>query len=177
MSLHPDSNRVFAEIMGSKPIRQRGWLTKVGNKLYRLTEAGRQHASGLSRLKSDRDEKISLGRSEREEIERLLRAKATKKFRSGFLDEITFHDACAFWRISARCAAIEFKGRYNNLDQLLNAAKSVALGKDFTFRHGGNPINLSDLSVLKEVQGFMRERFQNEIAVILQRTDQRVRTN
>src|SRR5918911_2824096 len=41
---YPDSNRVFAEIMGSKPIRKRGLLTKVGSKMYSLTEAGRDHA-------------------------------------------------------------------------------------------------------------------------------------
>ncbi|OFV91516.1 MAG: hypothetical protein A3H28_06985 [Acidobacteria bacterium RIFCSPLOWO2_02_FULL_61_28] len=171
---YPDSNRVFAEIMGSKPIRQKGWLAKDGNKLYRLTEAGRQHGSILSRSKSDGTEKISLERPQREEIERLLKSKATEKFRSGLTDEIIFPDACAFWRISARSAAIEFTGRYNNADQLLEAAKNAALGKDFTFRHGGAPISLSDLSVLEEVHKFMRERFQDEIGVILQRTYQRV---
>src|SRR2546426_1543885 len=31
--LYPDSNRVFAEIMGTKPIRKRGLLIKVGNKM------------------------------------------------------------------------------------------------------------------------------------------------
>src|SRR3989337_1721776 len=41
---YPDSNRVFAEIMGSKPIRKRGLLTKVGSKMYQLTEVGREHA-------------------------------------------------------------------------------------------------------------------------------------
>ena len=42
--LHPDSNRVFAEIMGSKPIRKRGLLIKVGVKQYQLTEAGEELA-------------------------------------------------------------------------------------------------------------------------------------
>ena len=37
---YPDSYRVFAEIMGSKPIRKRGLLRKVGTKMYQLTEAG-----------------------------------------------------------------------------------------------------------------------------------------
>jgi hypothetical protein len=38
---HPDSNRVFAEIMGSKPIRKKGLLVKTGTKMYSLTESGR----------------------------------------------------------------------------------------------------------------------------------------
>src|SRR2546422_184533 len=44
---YPDSNRVFAEIMGSKPIRKRGMLEKVGSKMYQVTEAGREHAEHL----------------------------------------------------------------------------------------------------------------------------------
>ena len=38
----PNSNRVFAEIMGSKPIRKQGLLMKAGTKMFAITEAGRQ---------------------------------------------------------------------------------------------------------------------------------------
>ena len=44
---YPDSNRVFAEIMGSKPIRKKGYLMKVGTKTYKLTESGREYAKFL----------------------------------------------------------------------------------------------------------------------------------
>ena len=40
LPLYPDSNRVFAETMGCKPIRKKGYLVKTGAKTYRLTEAG-----------------------------------------------------------------------------------------------------------------------------------------
>src|SRR3989442_8049614 len=76
--LYPDSNPVSAEIMGSKPIRQKGWLTKVGNKMYQLTEAGRQHGAALSGSDLSGTEKIGLGRDSREEIERVLKAKAAE---------------------------------------------------------------------------------------------------
>src|SRR5262245_26355120 len=45
--LYPNSNRVFAEIMGSKPIRAQGLLMKSGTKMFRLTEAGVQRAAML----------------------------------------------------------------------------------------------------------------------------------
>ncbi len=171
--LYPDSNRVFAEIMGSKPIRQKGWLTKVGNKMYQLTEAGRQHGRGLPGSQLAAAEKIALGRDSREEIERLLKSKAAEKCRNGLTDEITFHDASGFWKISAGSAAIELTGRFNNIQAILDAAKQEALGRDFTFRHGGIAVSLSDLTALEELHKFMKERFRGEIGVILRRTDQR----
>src|SRR4030042_287505 len=46
--IYPNSNRVYAEIMGSKPLRKNGWLRKVGSKIYQLTEAGRSKARLVS---------------------------------------------------------------------------------------------------------------------------------
>ena len=41
----PDSNRVFMEMMGSKPLKAKGWLEKVGSKQYKLSGAGRLAAA------------------------------------------------------------------------------------------------------------------------------------
>jgi hypothetical protein len=171
-SLYPDSNRVFAEIMGTKPVRQRGFLVKVGNKLYQLTEAGIHYAGGLE-PQSGGIEKVGLGRELKDELERLLRAKATDKFATGSIDEITFHDACGFWKISARSTAIEFTGRYNNIERLLNSASTSARDNSIVLRHGGDKITLDDITKLQEMHHFMHERFAAEIDVILRRTDQR----
>jgi hypothetical protein len=171
-SLYPDSNRVFAEIMGSKPIRQRGYLIKVGNKMYQLTEAG-THYAGALHSPAGGAEKVGLGRDTKDELDRLLKAKATEKFRSGRADDITFHDACGFWKISARSTAIEFTGRYSNIDKLLNSARTAAQEKGIVLRHGGETITLTDLNSLQELQQLIRERFATEIDVILRRTDQR----
>ena len=171
-SIYPDSNRVFAEIMGTKPVRQRGYLVKVGNKLYQLTEAGTHYAAGLQSQAAG-TEKVGLARNLKEELERLLRAKATDKFRTGRIDEITFHDACGFWKISARSTAIEFTGRYNNIEKLLASAKSATQEKSIVLRHGGDTITLNDVNNIQEAHHLMRERFAAELDVILRRTDQR----
>src|SRR3954470_19103153 len=52
----PNSNRVFVEIMGSKPIRKQGLLAKSGTKTFRLTESGRQRAEQLLRQSDDSGE-------------------------------------------------------------------------------------------------------------------------
>src|ERR1035438_456643 len=86
-SIYPDSNRVFAEIMGTKPVRQRGYLVKVGNKLYQLTETGSHYAGGLQ-SEATGIEKVGLARDLKDELERLLKTKASEKFRTERVDEI-----------------------------------------------------------------------------------------
>src|SRR5207245_1609489 len=40
--LYPDSNKILSSIMGEKELARRGWLVKMGQKLYALTREGRQ---------------------------------------------------------------------------------------------------------------------------------------
>ena len=42
---YPDSNKVLASIMGEKGLARRGWLDKMGQKLYALTREGRQRGA------------------------------------------------------------------------------------------------------------------------------------
>ena len=39
--LYPDSNKILSSIMGEKGLAKRGWLVKMGQKLYALTREGR----------------------------------------------------------------------------------------------------------------------------------------
>ena len=39
---YPDSNKVLSSIMGAKGLTNRGWLLKMGQKLYSLSREGRQ---------------------------------------------------------------------------------------------------------------------------------------
>jgi hypothetical protein len=40
--LYPDSNKVLSSIMGVKGLASRGWLIKMGQKMYSLTREGKQ---------------------------------------------------------------------------------------------------------------------------------------
>jgi hypothetical protein len=169
--LYPDSNRVFAEIMGAKPIRQRGLLVKVGNKMYQLTEAGRDHARLLSaRLGAYQLEKGGLAREIQRELQRLFASKGTEKHRNGRSQDITFHDACAFWGISPRSSAIEMEGRMANLLRIVEAARAATRGRSVTFDHGGQSYSASDLDELLRVHNDMLKRFAAEVLIIRKRT-------
>lgn len=172
---YPDSNRVFAEIMGSKSIRKRGLLKKVGTKMYQLTEAGREQARLLLRHFSEAPiEKAALAREVEYELKRLFGSKAVEKFRNKRLADLTFHDACAFWSISPRSSAIELEGRIASLKKVIESARTVVQDKAATFEHGSHAFGAHDLDNLLEVHQELFQRFQTEIKVIQKRTDERV---
>jgi len=171
---YPDSNRVFAEIMGSKPIRKRGMLEKVGSKMYQVTEAGHEHAQTLlSRRQRLPIQKASLPREVARELKRLFESKALEKVKSNRNNDLTFYDACAFWRISPRSSAIELEGRLANLEGVVESAVKIVKRKAASFEHGGHAFGRDDLQVLLNVHRKLQERFQEELRIIRKRTDER----
>ena len=150
--MYPNSNRVFAEIMGSKPIRKRGLLVKVGDKMYELTESGKEYAQLLiNRRQGKHVEKAGLGRGIQHELERLLTCKANEKYRNGRLADLTFHDACGFWGISPRSSAIEFEGRTSNVIRIIEEVRKGIQERTVAFEHGGKVFSLQDLEALLEL--------------------------
>lgn len=171
---YPDSNRVFAEIMGSKPIRKRGMLEKVGSKMYQVTEAGREHAEHLlNRRATFSVQKASLPREVARELKRLFSSKAVEKVKSERNDDLTFYDACDYWRISPRSSAIELEGRFANLEKVIQSACKVVQRKAASFDHGGHAFGRADLQVLLNVHSKLQEKFQEELRIIRKRTDER----
>ncbi|HWP60174.1 MAG TPA: hypothetical protein VNL14_19930 [Candidatus Acidoferrales bacterium] len=172
--MYPDSNRVFAEIMGSKPIRKRGFLVKVGEKQYQLTEAGREHARLLA-ARSTRSsvEKAGLARETKEKLKRLLTSKAFEKFRNGRIEDLTFYDACAFWGISPRSSAIELHNQSGNLSAILEVSRKAVQRDAATLEHGGQVYSIRDLDDLLALHKEMQKKFAKEIEVIMERKDER----
>jgi hypothetical protein len=175
---YPDSNRVFAEIMGSKPIRERGLLAKVGNKMYQITDAGREYARSLNSTTAvpseSRVTKAGLARPTIEALKKLLASKAVEKVKNNRGDDITFYDACAFWGISPMSSAIELEGRISNFEKIVETARGALRGKAASsFGHGGAGFGVDDLKRLTEVHNLLLEKFRVELAVIRQRGDER----
>lgn len=171
---YPDSNRVFMEIMGSKPVRKRGFLRKVGTKMYELTESGREIARSLAGEDSgDSSQKTALTRQTRRELERLFASRAVEKFRNNRGSEVTFFDACGFWGISARSSAIQLEGRIANLCTVIGTARKATGSKDAALRHGGPAFGSADLDMLLSVHEELAARFKAELDTIRKRRDER----
>lgn len=172
---YPDSNRVFSEIMGPKPLRKKGWITKVGKKQYKVTESGAHAAETIgSAGRAEGDESRStLSRDIQLELQRLAASRAYEKLKNGRDTEITFHDACSFWSITPRSSAKEFEGRLANTSALLTAAFDAAQQRRVSLRHDGVAFGQTDLKAIQDLDAYLQDRFRDEIAVIRQRTDER----
>lgn len=172
--MYPDSNRVFSEIMGTKPVRKRGLLEKVGRKQYRLTHSGISLAELLSSRQGQAPEKTGLGRAARLDLQRLMGTRAFQKFTNGQRDRITFYDACAFWGISPRSSAMNLAARREHVAGLLRSGVTSLHGaQEQALSHGGQTLSEDDLKALSQLDSYLVDQFEKELSVIRARTDER----
>jgi len=174
--LYPDSNRVFAEIMGTKPLRKRGLLSKTGPKQYALTESGRRAAQKLrilhpSGAQNAVESRSGLPRDFDRLLHRLVASRATSKVRDGNAAELSFFDACMFWGITPRSSSIKLRERLENTRQVVAAARDI-VGKG-TVRTSSGTITHEDIKLLQEVDKILRDRFHAELEIIAQRRGDR----
>src|SRR5213080_4767464 len=99
---YPDSNKILSSIMGEKGLARRGWLVKMGQKMYALTREGRQV---VRRVLLEEEEEtpganIKLSRDMERFVTGLLESSAAQKFEENRKAELTFADACRFWGVS-----------------------------------------------------------------------------
>lgn len=174
-AIYPNSNRVYAEIMGSKPLRKQGLFQKVGNKIYKLTEAGLSRAKSISNLSSEKSpEKWSLAREKVEQIRRLFESKVSQKIRSGHAKEVSFFDACGFWGISPRSGAKDLWSRFAHIEAVLDEAeKALGPRSAVSSIHGAIPYTAEDFKKLRSIHETLQEKFAKDIEVIEIRTDER----
>ena len=100
---YPDSNKILSSIMGEKGLARRGWLIKMGQKLYALTKEGRQVVRRVmlqeEELPADATS-VKLNRDQERFVLALLDSSAVQKFEESRKNELTFADACRFWGIT-----------------------------------------------------------------------------
>ena len=174
-AIYPNSNRVYAEIMGSKPLRKQGLLQKVGSKMYKLTEAGRVRAKSLVGFSTKQSpEKWSLAREKVEQMRRLFESKTAQKIRAGNVEEVSFFDACGFWGISPRSGAKDLWSRFAHIEAVLDEAqRALGTRSGVSSTHGASPYTAEDIESLCNIHKTLQRKFEKEIEVIIKRTDDR----
>jgi hypothetical protein len=168
----PDSNKVLATIMGEKGLARRGWLVKMGQKLYALSHEGRRSVRRLLQggepepVKSDRP--IKLAKEHDKLLQGLFVTSAYDKFREGRKQEMTFADACRFWNITDNLPAEILDARLDHLRAAL-AEIEQQIGSGSADLSDGHNIMGDDIAQLGEIHNQLSQRFSRHLTLLRNR--------
>jgi hypothetical protein len=171
---YPDSNKILSSIMGEKGLARRGWLVKMGQKMYALTRDGRQV---VRRVLLEEEEEhpgpnIRLSRDMEKFVLGLLESGAVQKFDENRKADLTFADACRFWGVSENMKGealdariVQVQGCLAELDRTL-ADADAELGT-------GRLLIASDIRFLTNVHRYMEDRFDRHLNLLRTRAVKR----
>jgi hypothetical protein len=171
---YPDSNKVLASIMGEKGLARRGWLAKMGQKLYALTHEGRRAVRRILQgedippaPRSDRPAKLS--RENDKWLQELFVTSAYENFREGRQQELTFADACRFWGITDNLTGEALDGRLDQVRKgLTDIERQIGLGS--ANLGDGHSISADDIAQLCDIHGNLTQRFSRHLTLLRNRT-------
>jgi hypothetical protein len=168
---YPDSNKVLSSIMGVKGLARRGWLVKMGQKLYSLSREGRsivrkvlqqddEPAPASSTIHLSRDHESSCCRSGHTSRCRSLRRTA---------GGLTFADACRFWGITENMKGDQLDAKLHQFEQMLKDLDRTLSDGDAEVT-GGRVISAGDLRVVSNIHHHMEEKFGRHINLLRSRS-------
>ena len=168
---YPDSNKILSSIMGEKGLARRGWLVKMGQKMYALTREGR---SVVRRVLLQEDETspagtaLKLTRDQEKFINAWLESTTVQKFEENRKAELTFADACRFWGITETTKGEALDSRLQQVeDMLADLERLFAHGE--TQASNGRAIAAGDIRVLTNIHRYMEDRFERHLNLLRSR--------
>jgi hypothetical protein len=170
---YPDSNKVLASIMGEKGLARRGWLVKMGQKLYSLSHEGRRTVRRLLEGEEQpetvkRDRPVKLSKEHDKLVQGLFVTSAYEKFREGRQQELTFADACRYWNITENLSPEALDARLDHLRAAL-AEIERQLGLGSANLSDGHSISNEDISLLCDIHNHLLQRFSRHLTLVRNR--------
>jgi hypothetical protein len=172
---HPDSNKVLSCIMGNRGLARRGWLAKMGQKLYTLTREGRQvvqrlaEGGGHTPLTAPPPQPTSrLSRDQEKSLLGSLGSTAVHKFEEGLKNELTFGDACRFWGISENLHGAALDQKLTTQRQNLLEIERL-IGQTSVELNNGRSVSREDVSLLTAVHEWLSDRFSRHLSLLRNR--------
>ena len=171
---YPDSNKVLASIMGEKGLAKRGWLIKMGQKLYTLSRDGKVVVRRL--LQGDdapppprvSGAAVHVPKEQDKLLNTLFGTTALEKFLEGRKQEWTFADACRFWNITENLAAEILDSRLDHLAAVL-ADLERQVGTGNIVLSNGRSVSADDVAKLYEVHSQLSTRFSRHLTLLRNR--------
>lgn len=170
--LYPDSNKILSSIMGEKGLARRGWLVKMGQKLYALTREGR-HV--VRKVTLEEDEPLTngsllrLSREQEKFVQALLESSAVQKFEENRKGELTFADACRFWGITENTKGDALDSRLTHAQAQLAELDRVLADNDAELS-SSRVLTAGDVRVLTNIHRYMEDRFDRHLNLLRSRS-------
>jgi len=169
---YPDSNKILSSLMGEKGLARRGWLVKMGQKLYALTREGRQVIRRVTLEEEAEPSPATLQRLDRD-YERFLQglfdSTAVQKFEENRKNELTFADACRFWGITENMKSDALKARLDYVEAALSDLDRHFAEHDAEMS-SGRVIGAGDIRVLTNIHRYMEDRFERHLNLLRSRS-------
>jgi hypothetical protein len=172
---YPDSNKILSSIMGEKGLARRGWLVKMGQKLYALTREGR---NVIRRVMMEEEEDAPAGSVQRmsREHERFLKvlfdSSAVQKFEDNRKHELSFADACRFWSITENMKGELLDQKLEDMDTTLAELDRILADVDAEMS-GGRVVTAGEIRVMTNIHRYMQDRFERHLNLLRSRTSKR----
>lgn len=166
---YPDSNRVLACIMGERGLARRGWLMKVGQKLYNLSRQGKEEALRvLAGDDSPLPKRRALAKIQvPKDLEQLLKAMfnttAYRRYVDGMKREITYRDAIRFWGLAESAHGEAVDKTINKVPEALTQVEALLIGETVELSDGQS-VSQADLKSLAAVHRFLAEQFSRNLS-------------
>jgi hypothetical protein len=172
---YPDSNKILSSIMGEKGLARRGWLVKMGQKLYAMTREGR---NVVRRVMEEEEDPAPAGTTQRmnREHERFLKvlfdSSAVQKFEDNRKHELSFGDACRFWSITENMKGEQLDERLEQAGKTL-AELDRELADADSEMSGGRIVTAGDIRVMTNIHRFMEDKFERHLNLLRSRSTKR----
>lgn len=167
---YPDSNRVLASIMGERGLARKGWLAKMGQKLYSLSAEGQRVVKRLIEgidEEEDAPEPVSVQRLPRDQeklLVSLLDSSARKKMEDEKAYELSFADACRFWSITDNLSTKDLDAQLDKVESTLSHAERAAAKGAIMIGH--REITRTDMELLRQCHEYLQERFERHLTLL-----------
>jgi hypothetical protein len=168
---YPDSNRVLSSIMGERGLAKRGWLSKMGQKLYALSREGRQVVLRLQKAADEPEAaptSTKISRDQEKFLLAQLASSAVRKFEEGRKDEMVFADASRFWGITDNDHGEGITGRLDRFRGKLAELEKV-IGAGSADLSNGRVVSRDDTNLLTAVNEYLEDRFSRHLNLLRNR--------
>ncbi len=169
--LYPDSNKILSSIMGEKGLARRGWLVKMGQKMYALTRDGRQVVRRVSLEDGETESSganIKLGREMEKFVANLLDSIAVQKFEENRKGDLTFADACRFWGVTENVKGNALDTRIQQVQHNLAELDRTLADSDAELS-SGRLLSAGDVRIITHVHRYMADRFDRHLNLLRSR--------